>query len=277
MSVLLTGATGLIGRHVLPPFAALGPVWAVARRPPVDAGGATWLAGDLADGLPPSMPSGIETVVHLAQSEHFREFPERAADVFDVNVAATARLLDWSRAAGVKRFVLASTGGGGGGRRFYLASKRSAELLAQAYAPLFHVVVLRFFFVYGAAQRESMLVPRLISSVASGEPIRLDGADGLRLNPTHVDDAAAAVVRAACLDTSACFDVAGPEVLTLREMGDLIGRTLGRQPIFATDPTGVAEDLVGDITAMTALVGPPRRRFAAAVAELCRAARPATR
>ena len=49
--------------------------------------------------------------MHLAQSPRYRDFPEGALDVFEVNVGSTQRLLDWACRQGVKRFIYASSGG----------------------------------------------------------------------------------------------------------------------------------------------------------------------
>ena len=106
--------------------------------------------------------------MHLAQSAHYREFPEGAPDVFAVNVALDrSASLEYARRAGARSVVLASTGGVYGYRRHPIRELRrraatddvllplqaAAELLAEAYAELFSVVVFRFFFVYGAGQR----------------------------------------------------------------------------------------------------------------------------
>ena len=136
---LLTGGSGLIGARLI---AALGSenVVALGRRRP--AGEPPWIPYDLtAPELPDCLPR-VETVIHLAQSRRYRAFPTEARDIFEVNVASTARLLDWARGIGVRRFIYASSGGvyglpgKMGSRRmslssrqyrqeFYLASKRS--------------------------------------------------------------------------------------------------------------------------------------------------------
>jgi UDP-glucose 4-epimerase len=276
-AVLVTGASGLIGRSLLPLFGDHDQVWALSRRerPPADR--VRWIVGDLtAHRLPAELPSGVETVIHLAQSEHYRSFPEQAFDIFEINVASTARLIDWARRAGVTRFVYASSGGVESRGGYYLASKKCAELLVENYRSLLHVIVLRPFFVYGEGQRPSMLIPWLVDAVQNGRPIRLEGRDGMRLNPIHVSDAAAAIHGASRLESSEGFDVAGPEILTLRQVADTIGRHLDRAPSFVHSHESPTE-LVGDITTMTRLVGAPRRTFDSGIADLCRGVRTADR
>lgn len=285
-AIVVTGATGFMGRLLVERLARRGDaVWAVARTPGEAREGVVWLDQDLsASALPARLPSSIDTVIHLAQSQRFREFPEHARDIFEVNVGSTLRLLDWARTAGARRFVLASSGGiYGHGERgfletdpmapqgplgFYLASKQCAELLAESYTSFFKVVILRFFFVYGAGQRPTMLVPRLVRAVKSGTSITLRSSDGIRLNPTHVSDALAALEGAVALEDSHKVNVGGPEVLTMRQLAETIGELVGRRPCFELEP-GEPNHLVGDTTKMARLLAAPATTFKAGVAELC--------
>jgi UDP-glucose 4-epimerase len=231
--------------------------------------GVTWVPGDLrASTLPAGLPSRADVVVHLAQSPHYRAFPAGALDVFDVNVGSTARLLDWSRRAGVQQFILASSGGVSGGQpqSFYLASKASAEALAESYARVFGVLALRFFFVYGPGQKPTMLVPRLIDAIRGHRAVPLSGHDGPRLNPIHVDDAVRAIETAIERRTVGRIDIAGPEVLTVRQMCESIAARLGRAAEYACNLDEAPADLIGDITIMRADLERPTRRFDEGVA-----------
>src|SRR5881628_2780832 len=175
---VVTGATGLIGSRLIDALLPEYAVHGVARRPPARHG-MTWHALDLATTCDlGSLPPRADAVVYLAQSEYFRDFPERSSNVFQVNVASLLRFLDYARKAGVRNFVFASSGGvygsgdfqmseeiqitARGDLGFYLTTKLCSEILAQNYSGFFSVVVLRFFFVYGPTQRQTMLVPRLI-------------------------------------------------------------------------------------------------------------------
>ena len=165
------------GSHLVDTLAPDHDVSAIVRSPTGrDVDGVNWLVRNLAvPGFTGGLPGDVGTVVHLAQSDRFRDFPPGADDVFRVNVASTAELLHWAQATGARRVIIASSGGiyGHGtkgfpeedqfiGSRqlgFYLASKHAAEVLAEAYGSLLTVIVLRFFFVYGPGQNPSMSFP----------------------------------------------------------------------------------------------------------------------
>lgn len=270
MKLLVTGAAGFIGSHLIEHLAGRHALYAVTRRPPPPAlaDRAHWIEQDLVRLDPDALPARIDGVVHLAQSAHYRHFPDGAPDVFAVNVGSTFSLLEYARSAGARTFVLASTGGVYGHRphpiserddeprpsTFYFRSKRSAELLAEAYAELFAVVVLRLFFVYGAAQRR-MLIASLIDKVVAGEPIVVDGEPGLSINPIHVDDAVRVFEPALTLGRSATLNVAGPERVTLTELVRRIGEIAGRPPAITYNAAQPEGDLVADIGRLREVLG----------------------
>ena len=280
MKLLVTGTSGLIGRHLIEAVRTHHEVHALHRPGAPSRGtGIRWIATDLTDrNFLDALPSGVDGVIHLAQSRRFRDFPEGARDVFGVNVESTAALLDWSVRTGVRRFVLASSGGiygygrdpfteehpvgSAGPLGHYLASKHCAELLSESYADHMTVTILRFFFVYGPGQRPDMFIPRLVRSVAEGRPIMLGGEDGLCTNPVHVTDAVSAIRHALKLEQSHRINVAGPDALSLRHIAGAVGTKLGRTPRYSVDPAAEPRDLIADIGKMRRLLAPPAIRFA---------------
>ena len=271
MTVLLTGATGFTGRRVLALLAEDHDVVAIARAEPPAAlaARATWIRQDLSSALDRRvMPARVETVVHLAQSPRFRDFPDGAADVTAVNVTAAAALADYAQAAGARRFVLCSSGGVYGFRdgpaheddpvapgSFYQASKYAAEVLLAAYAPLLDTVVLRPFFVYGAGQR-GMLVANLAERVLRGEQVTIDGDPGLRVNPIHVNDAARAIAAAVRGDAlGGVINVAGTEIVTLTQIVTWLAAAAGVEPRIVHAGDGPPADLLGDATRMRERLG----------------------
>ena len=290
MRVLLTGAGGLIGRKVaelLRPHAELLAIVRDAAMLPPDV---EVIAADLADpGFLKRLPPRMDAVIHLAQSPSFADFPAAALPVFQVNVAALVSMLDWAVKAGVRKFVHASTGGvyGRGPNpfreedpvrlegplAFYVGTKSAAEQLAGAYGGNFDVTALRFFFVYGPGQKASMLMPRLVRAVAAGEPVSLAGEDGMRLNPVYVDDAASSVVAALSLKGSAVVNVAGGEVLSMREIANLIGEAVNKVPLFRQTGEAGGGDVIGDIARMRTLLHAPGVDFRNGIKSIATAVR----
>lgn len=268
MKLLLTGATGLIGRHVVQSLPPTGSVQTLVRRTTaetLEAGGDP-LVADLADPeFTKGLPSEIDAVIHLAQSRNFRAFPESALEVSEVNLHSTIRLIEWARLAGASHFIYASSGGiyGTSHRAFteddsipppgpldyYLGTKLSAELLLAPFRSHLRVVILRFFFVYGPGQDETMLVPRLIKRVRDGVAIDLSSETGIRINPIHASDAAAAVVKSLELDRSATINVAGSETVSIRELCEMIGKVTGHSPKYRIVQSD-RQDLVGENSRM---------------------------
>ena len=266
MRILLTGAAGFIGRHALARLEGEHDVLPLVRTAPDER--REWIVQDLAQPLDRSvLPGRIDAVVHLAQSHRYREFPDGAEDVYAVNVDSTFQLLEYARRAGARTFVLASTGGIYGYSyealvetdpanplNFYLTSKHVAESLLANYQAFFQTVVFRFFFVYGRGQGP-MLVPTLIEKVRKGDQISIAGRPGQRINPIHVGDAVETFPRALELERSDVFNVAGDEIVSIRELVALIEQATGEAAhVRHIDPEHEG-DLIGDNSRMKELLG----------------------
>ena len=284
MRVLITGGTGFIGSRLSARLAEAHEVHCLVRRQPVaPTSGIHFCVHDLSTPLrPESLPQKVDAVIHLAQSKYSKDFPDKAQDIYNINVASTFALLEYASGAGAKQFLYASTGGlyGIGNARFvendhvqpsnfYFSTKYSAELLVANYEMSYKTVVVRPFFVYGRGQASAMLIPRLVHSVLSGAPILLRGEQGLHINPLYVEDAVDALVQALTLADSHLINLAGPRVLSLAEIGRTIGDHLAIEPVFDVRESEEPGHLVGDIGTMERVLGPPRIDFARGVAEVC--------
>jgi UDP-glucose 4-epimerase len=275
-TILVTGATGFLGRHVCRSLVQSGHTVIGVTRPgtsprKVPPGAVTgWLEWDLAQPAMPDVPCRPTVIIHLAQSGRFREFPAGARDMFAVNVDATLQLLEFARRNNARRILYASTGGVYGPHTtpvredtaiayddsgsFYTTTKRMAELICRDYSQFMSIGSLRLFFPYGPEQQPDRLIPRLIANIATGKPITLAGKDGLTINPIHVDDATCAIVHAVSSEIDV-VNIAGLETISLRELGLQIGRLLGRAPVFQVEPARGAEMLCGDVQLMIEKLG----------------------
>ena len=248
--ILVTGANGLLGHAVVERLSQEHQVTAIVRNLPAEPNGfVNYLEFDLSQEWDTSvLPSDIEVIIHLAQSNNYKNFPDSALEVFNVNLSTTIKLLDFGKKVGINRFILASTGGLYAQRKLplnedsqlfapdrmshYLGTKLSAEIFSSNYRPFFHVDILRIFFMYGPRQKVNMLIPRIISSVKNEIPITLAGSAGIRINPIFVDDVVTVIRERVHSKDSQVFNVAGADVVSLREIAETIGRNLGKTPQF---------------------------------------------
>lgn len=270
MRILVTGGTGFLGRHLLPMLGrhevvalTRGRHTALTALPHV-----TWLPMNLSEGLDiAALPAKADAIIHLAQSDRYRDFPAGAADVFRVNVEAPAALMRWALEAGVTRAVFASTGSvyepfAGSLKEdaavsptgLYGASKLATEALTLAYQSKLAVAQLRVFFLYGPGQ-SGMMISRLIDNVRNGATLTLprDG-DGLEFVPTFVEDTARIFARACEEEWRGVWNVASPHAVSFRKLAELIGRHVGRAPVFVRNDSASPARIVPDVTKLGAII-----------------------
>jgi UDP-glucose 4-epimerase len=263
VKVLVTGATGFIGCRLVPALVREGHfVTAVGQRPDALAalGSNETIACDLRDHRATDrFPRRVDAVIHLAQAN--LTHPDEAA-LFATNAATTERLLAYAARAKISSFVLASSGSvyGGSpqaqhetdplrGEDPYARSKLEAERLVVEHGGGFPAVILRLFAPYGPGQRRR-LIPELISRVHAKRPVMLRDGGRPRLNPIYVDHVVDVLSQSLIPPAAQILNVAGDEVLSVREMADVIGRVLDTDPVFEEVDDEPQADLIGDTSAM---------------------------
>jgi predicted dehydrogenase/uncharacterized protein YbjT (DUF2867 family) len=249
--VLVTGASGFVGRHVV---AALVrgdvPVRALVRDPARAPARYEAVVGDITDAsaLERAVASA-DAVVHLAAATRATDPAVARA----VNVEGARLLLEAAAAAGVRRIVALSTVAVHRARRApYAETKRAMEEILLA-GPV-EAVVLRPSRVSGPGA--AALAARM-ARVAARWPIVPVVGGGGTVRPVHVDDVVAAVL--ACLYAPGvagrCYDLVGPDEVTLAELVGLLGRVQGRSPRTLRVPARIAT--LGARLAAVALREPP--------------------
>ena len=268
MRILVTGASGFIGRHLVQGLVQKSyDVCAVVRPgnlpcpPPVKT-----VFADLAQpGWTLVLPgnSAADTIIHLAQSRQFRLGLDHASDLVQVNVSATTELLSWGRAHGVKRFFLASSGSVYGkdnpGACFedqecapegvYALTKHLMELISRLYESDMSISILRLFGVYGPEQEQG-LVKTIFEKVRVRQKINLVSVNGLNINPIFVQDCTDCIIKLLGVShMPSVMNIAGREIISIRELALKIGEIIKIEPIFEM-VGGKAESLIGDTTIM---------------------------
>lgn len=275
--IIVTGANGLLGRMICHKllkknFSIIGIIREKIKNPLENV---DYIVADLSQSnFIKLLPKKADYIFHLSQSKNFRNFPKYASDIFSVNVNSTALLLDYAMISGVTKFLYASSGGvyGKGQKPFtensplvplnklgyYLGSKACGEILSQSYSKEFFITVIRPFFIYGQNQNKTMLLPRLMNSIEKELPINLEGKNGIRINPIHVDDACEGVIETLNHDGSYIYNIAGPNVYSLREISEKMGTFLGKNPNFNII-NKTPNSLIGDISLMEEKLHSPKK------------------
>ncbi len=190
----------------------------------------------------------FDAVINLAAAVGVRYSLENPHVYMQTNGTGNLNILEAMRAAGVRKYVLASTSSLYAGQQMpfletlpvntpispYAASKKSAEAMAWSYHHLFDidVSVVRYFTVYGPAGRPDMGIFRFVRWIAEGEPIRIFGDGEQSRDFTYVDDIAEGTVRAL---KPLGFEIinlgGGQKPISLNSIIHLLAARFGRKPI----------------------------------------------
>lgn len=178
--------------------------------------GFRFLEGDIRDARALSRWGAGESpkaLIHLAAKAGVRPSVADPAGYADVNVMGTVRVLDWARERSVPRILFASSSSVYGGNAKvpfseddsvdhpispYAATKKAGELLCHTWTHLYkmNIVSLRFFTVYGPAQRPEMAIHKFTSDLLAGKEIRIFGDGSARRDFTYIDDIVGGVLGA---------------------------------------------------------------------------------
>lgn len=149
--------------------------------------------------------SDVQAIVHLAAKAGVRPSIEDPVGYQETNVKGTQNLLELAKDVGIKQFVFASSSSVYGVNANvpwseldtglkpispYASTKVSGELLGHVYSYLYGLrfVGLRFFTVYGPRQRPDLAIHKFAKMILAGKPIPIFGDGSTRRDYTFVDD-----------------------------------------------------------------------------------------
>lgn len=250
MNVLVTGATGFTGGHLARHLRRAGHDVAVLVRPAslakahaLQAGGIEIRPGDLIDAAAVRRAcANREVVFHIAAT--YREAGQSDAAYTRVNVDGTRHVLEGALAAGAKRVVHCSTGGVHGHIEHppanenaplapgdvYQRTKLQAEQLASRFGRErgLEVVVARPIGIYGPGDMRFL---KMFRGLARGRFPML-GSGRVFYHLTYIDDLVRGFELCGTVAAAAgrTYILAGPRYTTLKELVDIVARTLGVAP-----------------------------------------------
>ncbi len=277
--VAVTGGAGFIGSHLVEAALELG--WQVTVLDDLSTGHRDnlprharlrFVEGSITD--PRACTEAIQRashVVHLAARGSVPRSMATPVDSLQVNVLGTQRVLDAARAAGIQRFVQASSSSVYGARPGlprvesmptdprspYAASKVAAEQLAHVAAATHRLsaVSLRFFNVYGPRQRAdaryAAVVPVFVQAAREHRAAQIHGTGQQRRDFTWVGDVAGALIAATTGTLAAghhLWNVCTGRDVSILELHAAIGRAVGdaTPPTFSASRAGDVPCTQGD-------------------------------
>lgn len=239
MTVLVTGAAGFIGAHVLQRLQSLGQAVigldnfndyydVRLKRDRLRALGGEGVVEEIDCADDAALREcfkrhGVRRVVHLAAQAGVRYSLVNPQAYIKSNLLGFANILECCRHFGVEHLVYASSSSVYGNHEnlpwdendavahpvsLYAATKSSNELLAHSYSHLYRLPAtgLRFFTVYGPWGRPDMAPMLFTKAILAGDRIRVFNHGQMRRDFTYVDDIVEAVCR--LVDKSAAPDPA---------------------------------------------------------------------
>jgi UDP-glucuronate 4-epimerase len=271
MKVLVTGGAGFIGSHLTRTLLDAGHEAAIldnfdsfydpaVKRANVDAfgSGARIYEADLCDeGMVFSIlaKERFDVIVHLAARAGVRPSIENPKAYIDTNITGTYHLLEGARQAETNHFIFASSSSVYGLCKTtpfsedtplpqtlspYAATKLAGEHLCGNFSNLYgmRVVCLRFFTVYGPAQRPDLAIHKFTDAIHRGEPIPKFGDGHTRRDYTYIDDIVQGVLGAMDYrgELFDIFNLGESETTTLNELIAAIESALGKKAVIQQLP-----------------------------------------
>ncbi len=245
LNILVTGATGFVGQHLIECLKLDGyNIKAISRKliPGVD----TVICDFLEDNIPENALKDIDIVFHLAGYAHdLKNEPGIEQTYQKINVNVTADLLSLSAKHNVKKFIFVSSVKAGGilAKRMcvseeeqgepegvYGKTKREAELkiLETGRKSSIHVSILRPALIYGPKVKGNLQL--MMQGIKKGWFPPLPET-GNRRSMIHVDDVVQALLLLASNQQSngEIFIITDGRTYSSRDIYEIISSTLGRR------------------------------------------------
>ena len=200
----------------------------------------------------------FDAIINLAARAGVRASVENPWLFYETNVMGVLNLLEFSRRAGIKKFLLASTSSIYGANpphptpesassseplQPYAASKKAAEVLAHTYHHLhgIDVSVLRYFTVYGPAGRPDLAMFRFCQWIHEGWPVRVNGDGNQSRGFTYLDDIARGTILALKPLGFEIINLGGHEVITINNLIKLLEEVIGKRANVQYGPPNLAD------------------------------------
>ncbi len=200
----------------------------------------------------------FDAIINLAARAGVRASVENPRLFYETNLMGTLNLLEFSRRAGISKFLLASTSSiYGANPRYptpetessseplqpYAASKKAAEVLAHSYHYLhgIDVSIVRYFTVYGPAGRPDLAMFRFCQWITEGRPVLVNGTGEQSRGFTYLDDIARGTILALKPLGFEIVNLGGHEVISINNLITLLEELTGKRANVQYGPANQAD------------------------------------
>jgi len=265
--ILITGATGFIGKYISRKLSEKNKLYVVGRKKPEIE--CEWIETDLSKELDiEKLPREIDYIIHLAAVLDTQG--QKPKEVFNVNVGSTLSLLEYGKEIGIKKFIYTSTSICGYREEptteeteisieklnYYYYTKAVSEQIIKKYSENYTTIIIRPHFVYGKGQEEKRLLPRLIQNIKEGNAITVfNEGRNPKISLIYIKEFVEAFVKVMQLEKSVTINMTSNERLTIKEIGEIIGKKLGREVKFEYKEDVNKKNITGNITKLIKLTG----------------------
>jgi UDP-glucuronate 4-epimerase len=206
------------------------------------------------------LPQPVDVIIHLAAKAGVRPSIADPLSYERVNIFGTQMLLEFARETGVRQFVFASSSSVYGVNENlpwkeeeqllpispYAMTKLSCEMAGHVFSHLYDIrfIALRFFTVYGPAQRPDLAIHKFIKSILQDEPITVFGDGSTSRDYTYIDDIVQGVMSAINYEASRfeIINLGNRDAVSLSQLISEIEAVTGKKAVIDRQP-----DQAGDV------------------------------
>jgi len=238
MKILVLGASGLLGSHLINNFKKKYRIVGPTRK-----------CLDLSNKLTlKNIEKDFNVVIYCAQYRPSIDAPINLFELEQVNGLFLKSLINYLPK--LQKIIYMSTGGlyenndkllsessplkKNSEMSPYFVSKIRTEEMLLKFSTSIDVNILRIFTMYGVGAHPTSLMPRLKNKIVKQESIISSKNLGDRLRPVHVVDVVNVIEKLLSYRKNGVLNIGGPEVLFFREMVNRIASYTAFEPIFDT-------------------------------------------
>ncbi|MER3498944.1 MAG: epimerase [Chitinophagaceae bacterium] len=225
--------------------------------------------------LAEKIPGKIDIIVHLAAKAGVRPSIEDPLGYQKANVIGLQNMLDFTREKNIQQFVFASSSSVYGiNDHFpwkedeqllpispYAMTKLAGEMLGHVYSKLYNIrfIALRFFTVYGPAQRPDLAIHKFTKAILSNKPITMFGDGNTSRDYTFISDTVQGIVAAMNYDKSLfeIINLGNNYSISLRQLIEEMEAVTGKKAVIQQMPEqpGDVPKTFADISKAKKLLG----------------------